>query len=214
MAEYKQEEPELFIGFQDSPEELISGDSKSIGASDSAVANVLPEKELQSLFSIGEKLKNLRLERRMEIREVEDVCRIKSEYILALENGDVSALPQLVYVLAYVKKLCDIYGVPADETKAMTEAFKKHLAPKITEAIGKSVYGHEGSEESERKLRRIALLLLAGSVLILLLISGGVALLVTRLSGNGEYDLPFDSERLIRIQGNVELSTPMLPPVE
>lgn len=129
--------------------------------------------------SLGQTLAELRHRSRMELADVADETRIKQSYLEALENDVFSELPQMVYVLAYVKKLCDVYGVSSDDAEELISDLREQLAYEIPEDIDKSVICREQDEETRRKLQQISVALIAGAALIvLLLVIGGTTLIL------------------------------------
>ena len=129
--------------------------------------------------SLGQTLAELRRRCRMELADVADETRIKQSYLEALENDAFSELPQMVYVLAYVKKLCGVYGVSAEDTEELICDLREQLAYEIPDDIDKSVICREQDEETRRKLQQITVALIAGAALIvLLLVIGGTTLIL------------------------------------
>ena len=133
--------------------------------------------------SLGQTLAELRRRNRMELSDVADETRIKQSYLEALENDTFSELPQMVYVLAYVKKLCGVYGVSSDDAEELIADLREQLAYEIPEDIDKSVICREQDEETRRKLQQISIALIAGAALIVLLLVIGATTLILRSQG-------------------------------
>ena len=136
--------------------------------------------ELPAAGSLGEKLAALRNGCGMTIEDVADETRIKACYIESLEKDDFSDLPHMVYALAYVKKLCGVYGVAGTDADELMNGLREQLAYEIPEDIDKSVICREQDAETRRKLRQISIALIAGAVAVVLLLISGVTVLVLR----------------------------------
>jgi len=134
--------------------------------------------------SLGQTLAELRRRNGMEISDAADETMIKPGYIEALENDAFSDLPHMVYALAYVKKLCALYGVSGEDADELLSGLREELAYEIPEDIDKSVICREQDEETRRKLQQISIALIAGAVLIVLLLVLGAATLILRSRGS------------------------------
>ena len=130
--------------------------------------------------TLGQTMTELRRARGLELRDVADETRIKSCYLQALEEDRFDELPHMVYVLAYVKKLCALYGVSDADTEELVAGLREQLAYEIPEDIDKSVICREQDEENRRKLQQITISLIAGAALIVLLLVIGATTLILR----------------------------------
>lgn len=136
-----------------------------------------PATELPRCATLGATLAELRRRHQLDIDAVAEATWIKTGYLEALENDAFSELPQMVYVLAYVKKLCEFYGVSAADTESLLTELREHLSYEIPEDIDKSVVCREQDEDTRRKLRQITIGITAAAVLLaMLLILGGIVL--------------------------------------
>lgn len=133
--------------------------------------------------SLGEVLRELRKSRGMDLRSVAEATRIKESYLAALENNDFADLPHMVYALAYVKKLCGVYGVGSADADELMADLRKKLSYEIPEDIDKSVICREQDEETRRKLQQITIALFAGAALCVLLLVIGATTLILGASG-------------------------------
>ena len=148
--------------------------------------------------SLGQTLAELRRRSGMEIADAAAETMIKSAYIEALENDNFSEIPHMVYALAYVKKLCALYGVSAANADELLSGLREELAYEIPEDIDKSVICREQDEETRRKLRQISVGLIAGAVLIvLLLVIGGTTLILRSRSRRTREDFSASVEEQI-----------------
>lgn len=140
-----------------------------------------PERRAAAIHSgsLGEVLTELRKNSGMDLRSVASATRIKETYLEALEKDDFSELPHMVYALAYVKKLCGIYNVAAEDADELMAGLRKKLSYEIPEDIDKSVICREQDEENRRKLQQITIALFAGAALcVLLLVIGATTLIL------------------------------------
>lgn len=133
--------------------------------------------EIPRCESLGATLAELRRRRGLDIDAVSDATWIKPGYLAAIENEDFSELPQMVYVLAYVKKLCGFYGLSVADTEQLMAGLREQFSYEIPEDIDKSVVCREQDEETRKKLHRITVGLVVAAVLLVgLLIFGGTVL--------------------------------------
>ncbi len=153
--------------------------------------------------SFGQYLKALRLRNNFTIDEIAAETRIRSDYLTALEAEDFGSLPQPVYVLGYVRKLCTLYHVDSKRADEITSGLRALLEYEIPEDISKSVIDHEVSEENERKIRQLITIMVAAVVLIVLvLVAGGILLLagLRGVSRPADGGATFNESRLIELQ--------------
>ena len=148
--------------------------------------------------SFGQYLNNFTID------EIAEETKIRPDYLTALEAEDFGSLPQPVYVLGYVRKLCTLYHVDAKRADEITCGLRALLEYEIPEDISKSVIDHEISEENERKIRQLILIMVAAVVLVVLVLVAGGVLLLAGLRGASH---PADSapacneSRLIELLG-------------
>lgn len=86
-------------------------------------------------------------------------------------------------MLGYVRKLCTLYHVDAKRADEITCGLRALLEYEIPEDISKSVIDHEISEENERKIRQLILIMVAAVVLVVLVLVAGGVLLLAGLRG-------------------------------
>lgn len=70
--------------------------------------------------SFGSCLAELRQRHNYTIRQLAEETKIREIYLEALEAEDYRNLPQLVYVMGYIRKLCALYGVGKEDADALT----------------------------------------------------------------------------------------------
>ena len=139
-----------------------------------------PAQELPHAASLGASLVELRKRCGLSLRQAAEESRIKEHYIEALEADRLADLPQLVFVIGFVKRLCVVYGVNAEDAESLVAELHDQLAYEIPEDINKSVICREQDEETRRKLQQITIGLIAGAALIVLLLLVGVTTLIMR----------------------------------
>lgn len=196
-----------------SSEEEILNVPPTSGATrpDSVVSSQLDNLPYQNSF--GQYLKALRLQKNLSIESIAEETKIRSDYLVALEAEDFDSLPQPVYILGYVRKLCSLYQVDAQRANEITSGLRSQLEYEIPEDISKSVVDHEVSEENERRIRQLILIMVtAAALVVLVFIIGGVLLLVgLRKSPNpANHSTAFDESRLIELQGTPKLNITVL----
>ena len=163
----------------------------------------------EKICGLGEELRQLRNNQSLSLPEISAETRIKEEYILALEAEDFSRLPALVYVSAYLRKLCELYKVPAAETDAMVALLKENLTYEVPDQLVIKVIDRETDEAELRKLNQIAFGIVAAAVLIVAVLTVGVIMLISGAKkGNPS---TFNEESLLDIQEKPVLNVSVLP---
>lgn len=210
----------LFGG--ETPEKEVSAGNDSAEPSESGSSVPVPEErprlriqvnDVGEALSFGEYLRRLREENHLTIAQIADETKIRETYLEALENEDYSTLPPTAYVLGYVRKLCSMYGVSGDRADSITAGLREQLEYELPEDITKTVIDHEISEESERKLRQLVVLLSAAGVLVVVvLIVAGILLLASLHGFRDGSETEFNAEALLRISPAVEINMTELKP--
>lgn len=70
---------------------------------------------------IGEALRRARVERDMELDEIERITKIRQRYLHALEDGRWEQLPDLAYARTFLRSYADAVGLDATELVASLE---------------------------------------------------------------------------------------------
>jgi len=73
-------------------------------------------------MGLGEKLKNERLKKNIELKAVEEETKIRRLYLEAIENENFDLLPPRVYTIGFVKKYAKYLGL---DEKELVEEFKE-----------------------------------------------------------------------------------------
>ena len=144
--------------------------------------------------------------------DVEKSTQIRAHYLIALEEADYDKLPQPVYVLAYLRKLCELYDIPEEEENQLVRPWR-NIPCELPENLPASVQ-QDGENANRKVLYRLEIILLAAGALIV----GGiivliVVLVVSHFSGKHLPAPEFDNEKLLEIQETPRLNAPEQPAV-
>ena len=63
------------------------------------------------MVTVGEILKEKRLEQKLTLKEIEEQTKIKKEYLSALEKSHYQNLPPVAYIQGFIKNYSQILGV-------------------------------------------------------------------------------------------------------
>ena len=158
-------------------------------------------------------LKSARLESGLSLEQVEAETQIRGKYLEALEMGDFDNLPQQVYVLAYLRKLCRLYGISAKDEEKLVLPWRQ-VAREVPENLPASMIQDEDSENS-KVLRRLEFGLLAGGAIIVIGIVAFLVILAVSFFKKDPTPAPkFDNAVLLELQEKPELTAPPAKPVQ
>ena len=120
--------------------------------------------------SLGNLLSEARKAAGYSVEEVSQENRIRHDFIEALEADHVDALPNYVFLRAYVRALIYFYNLDQASAARVEEQMEKYqpaqdVPEKLVEDIGR------GGQISETETRRIKMAIIYGSIILLLLIS-------------------------------------------
>lgn len=204
----KEEEPELFAG---------EAEEAPVGPVDSEILEnpqtparkrVKADCRVPGDGSFGSCLAELRIRHNYTIKQLSEETKIRELYLEALEAEDYKILPQLVYVLGYIRKLCTLYGVSRENADALTAGLRERLQYELPEDLEKHTADRERSEEDERRQRQL-LFLISGAValIVLALVVGAVLLVLVLRSHNSSAASgdPFNEKLLVDLQPKPEL---------
>ena len=118
------------------------------------------------MIKVGQKLKDARLEKNLNLREISDATKIREEFLEAIEKGEYEKLPGPSYAHGFVRNYSKYLGLPEEETLAI---FRREFDTKAAyEVLPKGLLG--GREFSIKRLRPNRSFILATfSILILFL---------------------------------------------
>lgn len=168
----------------------------------------IPDTDACGARSCGEFLKIQREKLDLSYEEVFAATRIKCDMIRALENEDFTQLPQPIYVIAYVKRLCQFYNINNALAREFLDKLRSEISFDVPDDFSKSVKGSDESEENMRRIRNLALVAGAVLFLLLILIIAGVTLVVVNLRQSGhqlEEKAPFNQDTLVELQDKPKL---------
>lgn len=152
-------------------------------------------------------LKAARSSSGLSLDDVEKATQIRTHYVQALENADYDVLPRPVYVLAYLRKLCELYDIPEEEENQLVRPWRD-IHCELPENLTASV--QQDSENPHGKvLHQIEVAILAVGALVILGIVVGIVVLV--LSYINEKEIPaltVDNTRLLELQEKPQLQIP------
>ena len=125
--------------------------------------------------SYGTALRLLREHHQFSYKEIEQATLIQVHYLSALENENLSALPPLVYVIAFIRSLCKYYNLSDETSSQLVAKLKEQLEYTCNEGMMNSLdVDLSGAEVNERRMRRIAL----GAVGVLVLLTVLIVMIV------------------------------------
>lgn len=115
------------------------------------------------MVSLGQRLKEQRLKKRLTLEEVASATKIRQSFLSAIENGEYQKLPSPAYAEGFVGNYAQYIGLPKSQTIALLRRefdAKKNFA----------VLPESFSEKKEFKIKRIntgqLFFLLFGAVII------------------------------------------------
>ncbi len=90
------------------------------------------------MLHLGSFLRQAREEKGLSLEDMQELTKIKTTYLQAIEQGKYEELPGLFYVKAFVKTYCEALNLPANEVMEIYEADLpggKHKPPTDDESI-------------------------------------------------------------------------------
>lgn len=169
---------------------------------------VLPETDAAGARSCGEFLRMQREKLNLSYDDVFEATKLKGDLVRALEEEDFSQLPQPVYIIAYVKRLCQFYNINNALAREFMDRLRAEMAFDVPEDVSKSVKGSDESEENIRRIRNLALAAALIFLLLLVLIITGITMVVINLKQSGnqlEKKTPFSENTLVELQEKPKL---------
>ena len=144
---------------------------------------------------------------------VEKSTQIRAHYLVALEEGDYDKLPQPVYVLAYLRKLCNLYDISGEEEDHLVRPWR-NIPCELSEKLLESIQQDEENNERKGLLNRLEVIILAAAALIVIgIIVLVIVLIVSYFSGKDVPEPVFNNTKLLEIQPKPELIIIEQPPV-
>lgn len=119
-------------------------------------------------LSFGHIFSDLRKMNNLSIEQLAGETKIRSTYIEAIEKEDLDTLPPLIYIIAYLRQLAKFYNLSGEASDLITGELRKNLSYESPENVSKHIVDSEKSEENERKLRKLLVLIISCGVAALL----------------------------------------------
>lgn len=143
----------------------------------------------------------------LSVEDVEKATQIRPHHLNALENADFDSLPRPVYVLAYLRKLCELYDVPEEEENILVQPWRD-IPCELPDDLTKTV--QTDTDDSQKKvLHQLEVALLAlGGIIVLGIVVLIVVLVVSYINKNNVPQLTFDNTKLIELQDKPRLQIP------
>lgn len=69
----------------------------------------------QMIEKVGHILKEARLQKHLELRDIAQILKIRRVYLEALEKGDITEIPGEVYIFGYLKEYAGFLDLDVDE---------------------------------------------------------------------------------------------------
>ena len=156
-------------------------------------------------------LRNARVSMGLSFDQVEAETQIRSRYLEALEDGDFDELPQQVYVLAYLRKLCALYRISPQDEEVLIKPWRQ-----VTREVPENLpVIQDDDSENSKALRRLEFVLLAGGAIIVVgIVAFLVILAVSFFKGDKPETPKFDNTMLLELQEAPQLATPPASPVK
>ena len=156
-------------------------------------------------------LKEARLHANLTLEDVERETQIRKRYLIALEHGDLSSLPQQVYVLAYLRKLCSLYRISPEEEEELVRPWRA-LRREVPENLPGAMIADDEPEVVNRR-GWLEICLPAAAAVVVLGIVVFLVILGVSYFNRGSVNMQFDHTALLELQPKPQLAAPGLPPV-
>ncbi len=157
-------------------------------------------------------LKSARERAGLTPEDVENETQIRVRYLLALEDGYFSELPQQVYVLAYLRKLCALYKISKAEEEELVHPWRK-VPREVPENLPATVIPDENSE-NRKILHRVEVVLLAAIATVVIGLVAFLVILGVSFLNRHRVEEHFDMSSLLKLQEKPRLVVPVIAPVK
>ncbi|ADD02889.1 conserved hypothetical protein [Thermoanaerobacter mathranii subsp. mathranii str. A3] len=99
---------------------------------------------------LGEFLKNERIKKGLTLEEIQEITKIRIRYLKAIEDGDFSIMPALVYAKGFVKSYAEALGLDGNElVKKYEYLFQEKEEETLPNIETNSSYKKEGRDFSQ-----------------------------------------------------------------
>ncbi len=163
-------------------------------------------------LEVSQILKNARTAAGYTTEDVEKLTQIREMYLIALEEADYDQLPQQVYVLAYLRKLCDLYDIKGDEEARLVGPWR-NVQYELPENLPASVQ-QDDEVENNKFLHWLEIGILAGGAMIVIGIITFIVIFCVSFFGDKKaLKVHFDDNVLLELQEKPQLIIPPQAPV-
>ena len=140
------------------------------------------------------------------LQDVERETQIRVRYLEALEQSDISRLPQQVYVLAYLRKLCGLYRISPEDEEALVRPWR-NLQRELPENLPATMIRDEEKEPQSIWTRAEFYLLALGAIIVIGIVTFLVIFAVSYFN-SGRVEPHFDNDSLLELQAKPQLIVP------
>ena len=145
------------------------------------------------------------------LESIHDSTHIPLEYLKALEAEDFENLPKEVFIVAYIRKLGNIYHLTNDEITNLSKRLRDQIDLELPEENDeKIIMDKEQSEENLLKVKKIITWFCVIVVAIVLLITGLILTLKQKYTASN-HKSSFRNETILEIQKTPKLDKYVLP---
>ncbi len=145
---------------------------------------------LQADQSLGQMLSSIRNARGMSLEEVAGFTRIRMEYLVELEGGDLLHKLPPVYISAYVRKLTEVYDLSTEDSDIVLKRMRKEtpqdpeeLPKTLLETVNENTLVNEGET---KRIRYITVIFYAVIGLVSIAVLWLVILAIVHYAGKTE----------------------------
>ena len=131
--------------------------------------------------------------------DVEMMTKIRAGYVCALEQGNFEELPQAVFVLAYLRRLSELYGLSKDDEEMIVAPWRE-LQFESPDNYPAAVYSDE-SGDNRKVIRKLEIAIFSLIALAIIgLVVFGVIMLVSFVRNVGTGSVAFDEAEIVKVQ--------------
>ena len=160
----------------------------------------------------SEVLKAARKRAGLTPEDVENETQIRVRFLMALEDGYFDELPQQVYVLAYLRKLCSLYKISQADEEELVRPWRQ-VPREVPENLPGTIIPDENSE-NRKILHRVEIFLLAVIAIVVIGVLAFLVILGVSFLNRHKVDDHFDVSSLLELQEKPRLTAPGVAPVK
>lgn len=127
------------------------------------------KKEITQIETVGEKLKNKRLGKGLNLESVSDELQITEIYLQAIENGNFDELPGEIYIKKFLQAYCDFLRL--DFEKIFAEYEKENSVHQMFKKASIEAFSKEAKKRAKHWYSFITFNLLKNFTLVLFIIA-------------------------------------------